>query len=260
VGGEIMFQLEGGRPGDRRGFLHKSFIGRAVGSVIKTAIPIVGAVGEGAKFVRGLTGGPKGRKPARKTIPRSETARVSFGGEQGKQMGRNLKFPGALTRGENGRQFMFEDFGPKPIVTENGGCPPPLIVNPRTGNCIAPTSPRGAELFAQQPIAGQFGAGFIPGSRIVDVATCGKKQVLGADGICYAKAGFNNKNRMWPKGRRPLLTGGDLNAIRIAAAAGKTVERTATRLRKMGMMKPLPKRTTRAHAHARPVAAVSVAQ
>lgn len=129
----------------------------------------------------------------------------------------------------------------------SGACPPPLKRSPQ-GNCVAPTSPRGAELFMGEPIAGRFGVGVIAASKIVDVAQCPKKMVLGADGICYNKEGFNNKNRMWPKGRAPLLTGGDMNAITIANRSARRLEATTKRLQRMGMMKkPTTRRAPAGH-------------
>jgi hypothetical protein len=41
---------------------------------------------------------------------------------------------------------------------------------------------------------------------------------------------------MWPKPRRPLLSGGELNAINIASKAGTRVEKKVKQLQKMGMM------------------------
>jgi len=48
---------------------------------------------------------------------------------------------------------------------------------------------------------------------------------------------------MWPQPRRPLLTGGDLNAISKASRAASRIERQTKRLQKLGMMrKPTSKR------------------
>jgi len=84
---------------------------------------------------------------------------------------------------------------------------------------------------------GRYGAGLVPGSIIIDRAVCLKGMVLGDDGLCYNRAQISNKQREWPRGRRPLLTGGDMRAISIAAAAGARLERTAKRLQKIGLMK-----------------------
>lgn len=96
---------------------------------------------------------------------------------------------------------------------------------------------------------GMHGAGIEPGIMTIDRAVCGRKMVLGNDGLCYAKGLANNK-RMWPKGRKPLITGGELNAATIAARVGKRLDRTATKLRAQGLMKPLPRpRKAAAHHH-----------
>ena len=84
---------------------------------------------------------------------------------------------------------------------------------------------------------GQYGAGMVAGSQIVDRATCGRGMVLGNDGVCYNKSQVRNNQRMWPAGRKPLLTGGDMRAISTAARAGKRMDLATKRLQKMGMMK-----------------------
>jgi len=66
---------------------------------------------------------------------------------------------------------------------------------------------------------------------------CGPQHVLGADGLCYPKRGFPNRDRMWPKGRAPLLTGGERNAITKASRAAKKIERTTKQLQRLGMIK-----------------------
>jgi len=60
---------------------------------------------------------------------------------------------------------------------------------------------------------------------------------VGKDGLCYNRKSLTNKERMWPRGRQPLLSGGEMRAIAIAAAAGKKFERTQKRLQAIGMIK-----------------------
>jgi len=124
-------------------------------------------------------------------------------------------------------------------------CFPPFRADPVTGECkiflgdrpgrdnrpleIGPGVPVG------DAVMGRFGAGLVPGSRIVDRAVCLRGMVLGMDGICYDH--IANRDRMWPKGRAPLLTGGQMRAISIAATAGRRLERTTKRLQKIGLMK-----------------------
>ena len=255
-----MFSEDGFRPNDQRGFVHKSFIGRALGGVVKRFVPAVGVASDIFQGVRSLV-----KPAARPVVSRTLTARPSFAGEQGKEFGRKLKFGGDTapppTISPRPRPLALHT-GPRPLQLRNGlapgPCEPPLIMSPQ-GNCIAPTSPRGAELFMGEATMGRYGAAEIPGSMIVDRAVCRAGTQLGDDGLCYAKGVITNKQRMWPAGRKPLLTGGDMGAIGIAARAGSKLDRTTKRLRAMGMMKPLPaRRTPAAHAHARPIAAVSV--
>lgn len=95
-------------------------------------------------------------------------------------------------------------------------------------------------------VMGQYGAAMVPGSMIVDRAICLKGMVVGSDGMCYNKSQISNKERMWPRGRRPLLTGGDMRAISIAARASARMTRTAVRLQDLGMIKkPIARRPSK---------------
>jgi len=97
---------------------------------------------------------------------------------------------------------------------------------------------------------GRYGAALEPGSQMIDRAICLRGMQLGDDGLCYNKSQITNKQRMWPAGRKPLLTGGDMRAISIAARAGKRLEGATKRLQRMGMMKKAaPRRIGRGHAH-----------
>ena len=83
------------------------------------------------------------------------------------------------------------------------------------------------------------------------VRRCGRGAVLARDGMCYDKRSLTNKQRWWPKPRRPLLTGGDLNAINRASRAATRLTNATKRLQKLGMMAK-PKRAgarRRAPAH-----------
>ena len=273
------------RPNDRRNFVHKRIFGGIKGFVESGFNPLAGLAG----FVGGGGGraGPAVRaapgprafpvraavqpqpiftQPARITAPRLTAPRIAptpqfirpparavvprtvpIDTVRGKAIATDFKFPGVGDIIDAGRRV---------IGGNGGGCEPPLIMSDR-GNCIAPTSPRGAELFGADPILGQYGAGFIAGTKLVDVAQCPRGTVLGSDGICYNRTQITNKQRMWPAGRKPLLTGGDLGAIAKAARAGKRLEGATKRLQKLGMMKK-PAARARPHAHAKPLAAVSV--
>jgi len=82
-----------------------------------------------------------------------------------------------------------------------------------------------------------FGGVSQPISRPINRRECPRRHVLGANGLCYPKGAIKNSDRWWPKPRRPLLTGGDLNAIAIASRAAKRLESATKRLQGMGMMK-----------------------
>ena len=86
-------------------------------------------------------------------------------------------------------------------------------------------------------VMGRFGAGYVPGSRIIDRAICLPGDVVGMDGLCYPKRSLRNSERAWPRGRRPLLTGGEMRAISIASRAAGRLTRTAVRLQDMGLIK-----------------------
>jgi len=86
-------------------------------------------------------------------------------------------------------------------------------------------------------VMGRFGAALVPGSKIVDRAVCLRGMVLAIDGLCYNRSQVRNSDRMWPRGRRPLLTGGDMRAISIAARAANKMTRTAVRLQEIGLIK-----------------------
>ena len=274
-----------GRPNDRRNFVHKRLLSGIKSFVSSGFNPLSGVAG----FLGGGGGGRAGpavrarpgpraqfpigapqapqlfvnpraaslaprapptltRPPARAVVPRTITARPSLMSAQQKNLGRGAKFPGFEDIITTGRSIL--GIGGGNGGNGGNGCVPPLIRSP-LGNCIAPTSPRGAELFEADPIIGQYGAGFIAGSKLVDVAQCPANTVLGTDGICYNKTGFPNKNRMWPAGSKPLLTGGEMGAITKAARAGRRLEGATKRLQRLGMMKKPATRRAAPHAHAR---------
>ena len=264
-----MFSESGGRPNDQRGFLHKSFIGRAVGGVAKRVISST-PIGGIATTALGI-GQTLFKRPARPVATRTATARPSLAGAQGKESGRQLKFgfdttlPSSVGAPAPRRSFgrprgtgvVTTDFGPP----QRAPCDFPMVRD-REGRCRTPTSGEfGGEQFGVgEAVMGRYGAALEPGSMIIDRAVCLKGMQLGNDGLCYNKGAITNSQRQWPRGRRPLLTGGDMRAIGIASRAGSKLDRTTKRLRALGMMKALPKgRGGRApHAHAKPVAAVSV--
>jgi len=97
-------------------------------------------------------------------------------------------------------------------------------------------------------VMGRYGAALQPGSMMIDRAVCLRGMQLGNDGLCYNKSQITNKQRMWPAGRKPLLTGGDMSAISKAARAGRRLEGATKRLQRMGMMRK-PTRSAQRRLH-----------
>jgi len=232
-----MFELDGGRPGDRRGFVHKRLL-RVAGGIVSN-LPVVGTPFRVARQAVSLIAG--GRGPARAVQPRSQVARSSLSSAMGKETGRQLKFNGG------GRTTILDRA--KAFVGFNGeeDCVPPFRRDPGTGKCKLfvgeRAGPNGGAPVGDA-VMGRYGAALQPGIMTIDRAVCLPGMQLGDDGLCYNKSQISNKQRMWPRGRKPLLTGGQMRAISIAAGAAKTVEKTTKRLQELGMLKkPMPRRT-----------------
>lgn len=210
------FELDNGRPGDRRGFFHKKILG-IIGKVAGVLpIPGAGIIGTVASTLAGS--GRTGERPS-----------GTSAGE--KQFGQHVKFPElAFGGGGGGRSGCILPWRPDPVT---GECT--IFVGDRPG-------PNGG-IPVGDAVMGQYGAGLTPGVMNIRRSVCVRGMQLGNDGLCYNRTQISNKQRMWPKGRRPLLTGGDMRAISIASRAGKRLERTTKRLQTMGMMKkPAPRR------------------
>jgi len=118
-----------------------------------------------------------------------------------------------------------------PIV----GCIPPFRLDPITGKCklfigdVPGPDPKppgtdvvlhGGDPFHHppghhHPVVPEV---FTDGSTRDGVRRrCPRKYVLGEDNMCYFGLARNSKWRKWSPGRRPLFTGGQLNAIKITA-------------------------------------------
>jgi len=186
---------------------HKKFLK----GLVKGIVPGI-ASGIGS-FIGGKIG-------ARGTIDRSLTARPSAFSEQEKELARGFKF------GSGGG-------GVREVLGAGiGSCPPGMRPDFITGVCEAAAGQEVGEA-----IMGRYGAALFPGSMMIDRAVCLRGMQLADDGLCYNKSQISNKQRMWPAGRKPLLSGGDMRAIGTAARAGKRLEGATKRLQRMGMMK-----------------------
>lgn len=224
-----IMEIGNGRPNDERGFIHKKLLGG-----ISKVAGIAGSLGiPGATTVSRITGAVF-RPSARALVPRSETARPSAFSDAEKNAGREAKF------------------GIVPFGGGGGPCDFPMVRD-SAGRCRTPTSGAlGGEQFGVgEAVMGQYGAALEPGSMIVDRAVCLRGMQLGNDGLCYNKSQITNKQRMWPAGRKPLLSGGDMRAISTAARAGRRLEGATKRLQRMGMMKKPAVRRGGGGSHAR---------
>lgn len=96
-----------------------------------------------------------------------------------------------------------------------------------------------------EAVMGRYGAGLEPAVEDRMTRICPRGTVLGDDGICYNRRDLRNSERMYPRGRRPLLTGGEMRAISTAASAAKKLDRKKKQLEQMGMLKKSRSRVAR---------------
>jgi len=214
------------RPGDVRGFIHKSFIGKFVGGIASKVIggvPIVGGLASSV-FDRLRGAGAS-------TVPQAGCPIPGFINVGGQCVPRTMG-PGGVT-----------SLPPLRITGgQDGQFPPPTtrIAEFRTGLGLE------ADPAAGVPVMGRFGAGFEPSVFMTDTRRCGRGAVLGVDGICYNKRDLRNNERFWPRGRRPLLTGGEMRAISTASSAAKKLQRKQKQLEALGLIKRPAARSRRA--------------
>jgi len=247
-----------GRPGDVRGFVHKR-IGRAfkraaraasrgaLGIVSRAGIPVVsGAAG----LARGVLFGGRGSAAPFPTVSSIDLGGLPVGGIPG--LG-NCQ-PGFVWNPIIGK-CLATSLGPVGAAPQPGGSGAPASA-PGMGKFLCRTLPDATKVCdvsfgGSTAVMGQYGAALTPAGFNTWVTRCPTGMKLGKDGLCYNK--LANSERKWPKGRAPLLTGGDMRCISKASTAAKKLERTTKRLRSMGMMKKLPSRTQKALPPARNV-------
>lgn len=251
-----MFREDGFRPSDQRGFLHKSFIGRAVGGVVKRFVPAVGIASD-------IVGSFTSKRAARPVRPRTLTARPTLEGQRGKELGRSLKLSDAVPFTTPTRPLTTARL--PAVASARLPCLPGFHRHTPGGTCFHVGKPHpfadeeAVTTAVGDAVMGQYGAALEPGTMMIERSICIPGMQLAKDGLCYNKGAITNSQRMWPRGRRPLLTGGDMRAIGIAARAGAKLDRTTKRLRALGMMKKLPSpRKAAPHQHAKALSAVSI--
>lgn len=79
-------------------------------------------------------------------------------------------------------------------------------------------------------VMGRFGAALQPTQITRSVLRCPRGSVLGIDDLCYDH--LHKRDRKWIPAAKPLLTGGERNAIRIAARAGGKLHKAQKGLKK----------------------------
>jgi hypothetical protein len=140
------------------------------------------------------------------------------------------------------------DTGPSVIPTTStspsGGpvCIPPWFRNPITGACELGVAPGGVGPLGGDPRPPHGGlhaltvphTDTVPERREISVRRCQKGSVLGKDGWCHPKGTIANKQREWPKPRRPLGTSGELAAVSKASRFGKRLKLQEKRLKRLG--------------------------
>lgn len=233
---------------DTRGFVHKRIGGAIVGGVKGLVRGGPGGVIGGAVtgFVAG--GAPAPLSPFQQRIAREQAARVSMGRSALVGGGAGACPPG-FNRGPGGgcvaavgrvpgvRGFLQRVIPGGATGFEVGALPvtegfPPFL------DGAGPAGPAGTG----QAVVGRFGAGIEPAFRSSTVRDCPRGMVLAVDSLCYNRRDLRNSERFWPRGRRPLLTGGEMRAISTAASAARKLQRKQKDLQELGL---LPKPTAR---------------
>jgi len=206
-----------------------------------------------------------------------------FGGIKGAIGGLIGGGPGGVVGGAF-RGFAGGGKPPVNVVPQQTGCPPGFFFNVNTQRCVPATPFAGGRKFGGVPTGinlpfveppgvglpllgggrvsfgefnggaadefgpakmGRFGAGMEPAIRETSTRICPRGAVLGQDGLCYNRRDLRNSERFWPRGRRPLLTGGEMRCITIASSAAKKLQRKQKQLEGLGLLKK-PSRGRRA--------------
>lgn len=123
------------------------------------------------------------------------------------------------------------------VSSQPSVCQPPLVMDV-DGQCRAPGSPADVSVGGGMRgivVEGVYGPALTPETENTVVRRCPPGFHLGHDDLCYEK--LYKGERKWPAPRKPLLSGGDLNAIAKARRAAKRLEARTGALEEMGMLK-----------------------
>jgi len=230
-----------GPPNDVRNFVHKRVFKAATSFVTSGFNPLAAASGF-------LAGSPEEQKQVGRAVKLASRPAVAlptrtrgFLSRRREPTTNGAVFPSLGTttaRAVSVPRIPFVGCIPPFFDDGQGGCELDLVPGPGGGGT-------GANRDIGQAVMGRYGAAMVPGNMVVNRAICLPGMVVANDGLCYNKSQVSPKNRQWPPGRRPLLTGGDMRAISTAARAGARLERTTKRLQKIGLMKKPPPRQKR---------------
>jgi len=241
------------RRGERRSFVHGRIFGAAKGFISSGFNPLGAARG----FVGG--GGSGGAGALQPAFP------VGPSGPCPKGVSQKGTPPGTC-RGTNGQ--IYTASGPRSFAPVGQGfstrgfqvggvCVPPWFSDGQGGcelDLIPGPGGGGTGPVRDQPqpvgdaVMGRYGPALVPGVRVSETRICLPGMVLGKDKLCYNSRDVTNKERLHPRGRRPLLTGGQMRAITVAAGAGRALETKRKQLMKMGMIPKAQARRAKAPA------------
>jgi len=211
------------RPGDRRDFIHKRIIGGIRG---------------------GLTGGFGGAIRGFATSGGNVGVQAPSGGQTA-QLGTSVSMD-RVPISEGGTCMVgcssADDLRSRQITAQTFQAGNGVARHP-TGITTPTFTNIGGGGNAGVAVMGRFGAGLVPDDGMLLVHRCLPGMVLGKDLICYDRGKIKNSERRWPKGRAPLLTGGERNCITRAARAAGKIQRTQKQLQQLGMLKtPTPRK------------------
>ena len=112
-------------------------------------------------------------------------------------------------------------------------CPTGYHTDPSTGGCVIDGPGRflpgdvGMADYVWTPQNGRYGAGLTPIAVQSSRRVCPPGHVLGDDGLCYDR--LAKSRRAWNPGTKPLLTGGDMNALQRAHRLQKSIGKISRR-------------------------------
>jgi len=133
---------------------------------------------------------------------------------------------------------------PTPLAIPESKCPNGQVgIPPACFDLIPGGDTQGGGLMINygEAVMGRYGAAIQPSQSSITVSRCPRGAVLGNDGLCYNSRDLRKSDRKWVPGRKPLLTGGDLNAIARASRAANKMKTQQKRLQKLGLL-PKPNR------------------